>query len=212
MPLSISDFPSDGIIYTADAVMFHVDAVARWLPTCNHPAIGSMVPLGHLRINSTGDLMNVNQIIKSVNEWWLGEYNSNYLDAQSLAHSLVGSAIAYKPAEDQQLYLFSGNGGYYVVKCEDAMDYLFMIQQHSLLFDRKPLARMPDHESTYSFNAELNSRLAQQGIKLVSRGRNIWLAIGPADNMQAKLMTAFKPTPAAKPAAPKPFEPGPSHE
>lgn len=200
MPLSISDFPSDGIIYTADAVMFHRDAIKRWLPACK--------PYNFDQYGSS--MMNVNQLRDLIIHQW---GNEKYRD---LVSTITDSAIAYKPSEDQQIYLFSGNGGFYIVHCNDAMHYLSMIRSHKLLFDRKPLAQKFDLAQTQFRNFVTNEPsigrlLREQDIKLVNRGHKIWLAVGPIDGMQEKLIAAFNPPPATKPAPPKVYEPGPSH-
>lgn len=199
MRISISDFPSNGIIYTADAVMFHRDAIERWLPECTDNrcrVYGHSFETLYELYSKESPMMDVNQLRELISNWW-----RNQSKCSGLADSIAGSAIAYKPAEKPHLYLFSGNGGFYVVQGTDPMEYLDLVQRHKLRFDRAPIARMRDHNREYELDPDLKHRLAQAGIKLVSRGYSIWLAIGPADGMQEKLIAAFTPPPVIPSAA-----------
>lgn len=192
----ISDFPSDGIIYTTDKVMFHRDDIEKFLPPCKHPNFEREGGFDSVfqKYSKHPQLIDAIKFVEMIRAWWGS-------DLWELASSINGSAIAYKPAEEPAAYLFETTGlsdkfdkptnEYYVVGCKDAMTYKNLVKNYRRIITERPIEISIDNPEITIAGMEL--RLRERGMSLVSRGPNIWMvydATRPA-NMRTLVKAAF---------------------
>lgn len=189
----ISDFPSDGIIYTTDAVMFHRSDVEKFLPLCDRIDFGLRGGFDAVfdEYSGGGQLISADKFAEMVKEWW-----------PQAVSNITNSAIAYKPAEAPAAYLFESAGSmgangkptneYYVARCKDAMAYKSLVKNHRKIITEKPIAAMVDNPEIIIAGMEV--RLREREMILAKRGANLWMVYDPTKpaNMRTLVMAAFE--------------------
>lgn len=165
----LTEFPANGIIYTATEVRFIKAAIMKFLPEAS---------TNIHRLYKAQESLSVKEFVEVV---------KGIRGCTHLVNQLQGSAIAYKPFDGPALYVFKHDGAVYLLHCEDAFDYKTAVIEEVYILSRAPtLARSlgdgPHRDGTVA-------KLAAKDIRLAARGDSLDLIIGNGDAAVAEITT-----------------------